>query len=82
MRTALWLTAPALVLVGGLAACTTGPSVVDATPPAVSYRVTGNDMHEAGIKAERYCNQYGRRAELDTVNRTDVSGGVAVYRCY
>lgn len=80
MRTALWLAAPA-ILVGGLAACATGPSVVDSTPPAISYRVNGNDMQEAGIKADRYCHQYGRRAELDSVNRA-AADGVAVYRCY
>jgi hypothetical protein len=81
MHTALRLVAPAILL-GGLAACAPGPSVVDSTPPAISYHVNGNDVQDAGVKADRYCHQYGRRAELDSVNRADVGGSVAVYRCY
>jgi len=70
----------ALILVlGALAACT-GPSRVAATPPTVSYRVTGNDVAQAGVNAQQYCAQFGRTARFEGLQAT-ASGNVAVYSC-
>jgi hypothetical protein len=70
----------ALTLVlGALAACT-GPSQVAATPPTVSYRVTGNDVAQAGVNAQQYCARFGRTARFEGLQAT-ASGNVAVYSC-
>jgi hypothetical protein len=63
-----------------LAACASGPSEVSAAPPSVSYQVTGNDVGQAGVNAERYCNQYGRSAQFQGIQMTG-SGNAAVYTC-
>ena len=57
-----------------------GPSVVNATPPGVSYRVNNNNINEASMRADRYCAQYGQRARLAGVNRGSYES-VAVYEC-
>jgi len=62
-----------------LAACG-GPSEVAAAPPSVSYQVTGNDVGQAGVNAERYCQQYGRSAQFQGIQQGP-SGNVAVYSC-
>ena len=63
-----------------LAGCATEPSVVNATPPGVSYRVTGDNINEASMRADRYCAQYGQRARLAGMNRGSYES-VAVYEC-
>ena len=63
-----------------LAACASGPPEVAAAPPTVSYQVTGSDVGQAGVNAERYCNQYGRSAQYQGIQATG-SGNVAVYSC-
>jgi hypothetical protein len=68
-----------LFILGALAACT-GPSQVAATPPTVSYRVTGNDIAQAGVNAQQYCAQFGRTARFEGVQAT-ASGNLAVYSC-
>lgn len=76
MRIAIALLAiPAL-----LAGCASGPSEVAAAPPTVSYQVTGNDVGQAGVNAERYCNQFGRSAQFQGIQTTG-TGNVAVYTC-
>jgi hypothetical protein len=75
MRSTLSLTILALVLTG----CTYPPEV-SSSPPAVSYRVTGNDLGQAGANAERYCRQYGSSARFQGIETT-ASGNVAVYTC-
>jgi uncharacterized protein YceK len=72
----LVLVLAAASLLGGCA----GPSVVNATPPGVSYRVNNNNINEASMRADRYCAQYGQRARLAGVNRGSYES-VAVYEC-
>ncbi len=75
MRTLIPLFAGLALLV----ACS-GPPQAAATPPTVSYQVTGNDVGQAGVQAERYCQQYGRSAQFQGIQMT-ASGNVAVYSC-
>jgi hypothetical protein len=42
--------------------------------------VTGNDVGQAGVNAERYCNQFGRSAQFQGIQATG-TGNVAVYSC-
>ncbi len=69
-----------LLAVPALLAGCGGPHEVAAAPPSVSYQVTGNDVGQAGVNAERYCNQYGRSAQFQGIQST-ASGNVAVYTC-
>jgi uncharacterized lipoprotein YajG len=71
---------PVLAAVFLLAACASEPRVVNATPPGVSYRFQGENVADATLRADRYCQQYGKRARLQAVNRT-VTDNVAVYEC-
>jgi hypothetical protein len=64
----------------GLGACAGEPRVVGAAPPGISYRFQGEDMTDANQRAERYCQQYGKHARLQTVNHTGTDN-VAVYEC-
>ena len=68
-----------MLVLGALAACT-GPSQVAATPPTVSYRVTGNDVAQSGVNAQQHCAQFGRNARFEGVQPT-ASGNIAVYSC-
>ncbi len=72
----------AISLLAGLAvlAACSGPPEASATPPTVSYQVTGNDVGQAGVSAERYCRQFGRSAQFQGI-QTTASGNVAVYSC-
>jgi hypothetical protein len=63
-----------------LAGCSSGPPEAAAAPPTVSYQVTGNDVGQAGVNAERYCNQFGRSAQFQGIQATG-TGNVAVYSC-
>jgi hypothetical protein len=76
MRIALSL----LAILALLAGCAGGPPEVAAAPPTVSYQVSGNDVGQAGVNAERYCNQYGRSAQFQGIQATN-TGNVAVYSC-
>jgi hypothetical protein len=71
---------PLLALLGLLAACNSSPPQVAAAPPSVSYQVTGDDVGQAGIKAEHYCEQFGRSAQFQGVQAT-ASGNLATYTC-
>jgi uncharacterized lipoprotein YajG len=63
-----------------LAACAGEPRVINATPPGVSYRFQGENVAEATSRADRYCQQYGKRARLQSVNQS-VTDNIAVYEC-
>lgn len=63
-----------------LASCASGPPQAAAAPPTVSYQVTGNDIGQAGVNAEHYCNQFGRSAQFQGIQATG-NGNVAVYSC-
>ena len=69
-----------LILPVLLAGCYSGPPQAAAAPPTVSYQVSGNDVGQAGVNAERYCNQFGRSAQFQGIQAT-TSGNVAVYSC-
>jgi uncharacterized lipoprotein YajG len=63
-----------------LTACASEPRVVSATPPGVSYHFLGENIAEATARADRYCQQYGKRARLQAVNRT-ATDNIAAYEC-
>lgn len=63
-----------------LAGCASEPKVVNSTPPGVSYRFSGEDVADANMRADRYCAQYGKRAQLQSVKR-GASDNIAVYQC-
>lgn len=68
-----------LVVAGSLVACTT-PRVVNSAPPGISYRFEGDNIAIANERADSYCQQYGKRARLQGVNRSG-SDKIAVYDC-
>jgi uncharacterized protein YceK len=63
-----------------LAGCSSEPRVASSTPPGVSYRFTGDDVAEANRRADRYCAQYGKRAQLQGVTR-GATDNIAAYQC-
>ncbi len=69
-----------LVAAGALAACSHHPNVVNAAPPGISYRFQGDNIADANQRADQYCQQYGKHARLQTVNRSG-SDNIAVYDC-
>jgi hypothetical protein len=78
MRATLSLLAAA----GLLAACTSPsePQAVAAAPPSVSYQVYGNDVAQANVQADSYCQQYGMYANLQGV-QPNGSQSIATYVC-
>lgn len=70
-----------LVATGLLAACADARhDTVSAPPPGVSYRLDGGNIAHANERADSYCQQYGKRAKLQTIDRSG-GGQVAVYAC-
>ncbi len=69
-----------LLAAGALAACSRQPNIVNAAPPGISYRFQGDNIADANQRADQYCQQYGKRARLQTVNRSG-SDNIAVYDC-
>jgi hypothetical protein len=63
----------------GLTACA-GPSEVASTPPGISYRIAGDNVADANLRADTYCQRYNRRAVLDGINQSG-SDRIAVYSC-
>jgi hypothetical protein len=68
------------VAAGSLVACSSTPRVVDSAPPGISYRFDGDNIADANQRADSYCQQYGKRARLQTVNHSG-SDKIAVYDC-
>jgi len=66
--------------VAALAGCSHEPQLVNPAPPGISYRVNGSDLADTNERAAQYCGQYGKHAELKSI---DQSGGakIAVYDC-
>ncbi len=56
------------------------PSCRSATPPTISYRVTGSDLSQANFSASQYCQRYGTGAQYQGLQQTP-SGNVALYDC-
>jgi hypothetical protein len=71
---------PVLAAAAAVAACT-GPEVVNSTPPGITLRVDRNNTAEANARADRYCQQYGKRARLANVQPTSAAESVAQYQC-
>jgi hypothetical protein len=71
---------PMLVVAAGIAACT-GPEVVNAAPPGITLRIDRSNTAEANARADRYCQQYGKRARLQNVQPTNSAESVAEYQC-
>jgi hypothetical protein len=70
-----------LLATSSLVACSsTPPRVVNSAPPGISYRFEGDNIANANQRADSYCQQYGKRARLQTVNRAG-SDNIAVYDC-
>jgi hypothetical protein len=63
-----------------LMGCAQEPRVANETPPGVSYRFSGDNVAEANVRADRYCAQYGKRAQLESVKRGSPDN-IAVYQC-
>jgi len=64
-----------------LAACAGQQAeAVDASPPTVSYNVTGNDTTSANAQAAEYCRPYGMVAELQGIQPSG-SRQLARYIC-
>lgn len=70
------------VLIAALSALggCSGTERVNATPPQVSYRISGSDVTQANLDASRYCQRYGTGAEYMGIEQTP-SGNVAMYSC-
>jgi hypothetical protein len=56
------------------------PPVSAATPPTVSYRVSGTDISQANVSAVQYCGRYGTAPQYQGLQATS-SGNVALYSC-
>lgn len=69
-----------LAVAGGLAACAQEPRITGVAPPGISYRFEGDNIADTNQRAARYCQQYGKQARLQTVNRSG-SDNIAVYEC-
>ncbi|HZB92953.1 MAG TPA: hypothetical protein VE397_16010 [Stellaceae bacterium] len=70
-----------LAATGLLAACAgMHHATVSAPPPGISYRVEGDDIGPANQRAESYCQQYGKHAKLQTIDRSG-DAKLAVYAC-
>jgi uncharacterized lipoprotein YajG len=74
-RAALFLAAAC-----GLAACSAQPRLISQAPPGVSYRFEGDNIADANVRAEQYCQQYDKHARLQTVNNSG-DDKIAVYDC-
>ncbi|HEX3498816.1 MAG TPA: hypothetical protein VHT04_05785 [Stellaceae bacterium] len=79
MRATLSLLA-ALGLLAGCATQPPPPQAVAAAPPSVSYQVYGNDVAQANVQADGYCQQYGMYANLQSVQPNGPQS-VATYVC-
>lgn len=72
-----------LILAGlaGLAGCTYAErNQISANPPTVSYRVQGNDISQANVSAQQYCQRYNLGAQYQGLQATP-TGNVALYSC-
>ena len=70
-----------VMLAGGLAACSHNPRIVNPAPPGISYRYQGDDVASANERAGQYCQQYGKRSQLQKVEHSG-SDNIAVYECH
>lgn len=69
-----------IVLASLLAACETGPRVVEQSNPSITYRYDGNDVTQARQQADRYCGDFGRQAQLVDTSRRG-GANLATFEC-
>jgi hypothetical protein len=75
------VTLTVVIAVGSLVGCAyQQPREVNATPPTVSYQVSGNDISQANAQADRYCAQYGMFSNLQSL-QPNGSQSLATYSC-
>ena len=71
----------ALLLLAGLAACTTSaPRIVGAPPPGIAFRIDNGSTAETDQRADQYCQQFGKHATLQSINRGGAAP-IAEYAC-
>jgi hypothetical protein len=70
----------ALVAACATVAACTGSREVSSPAPTVSYKVSGNNVSRANVKAQNYCARYGHSALFQGL-QPGPSGKVAVYTC-
>jgi hypothetical protein len=81
MEASLWVRVLLpLAAVAALAACRDA-EVVNAAPPGITLRVDRDNTAEANARADRYCQQYGKRARLQTIRPSTGSDSIAQYEC-
>jgi hypothetical protein len=68
-----------LAVASTLFACS-APRVVNSGPPGISYRFEGDNIASANERADSYCQQYGKRARLQGINKAG-KDNIAVYDC-
>ena len=74
---ACWLLA--FGVAASVVGCEREPKIVNPPPPGISYRFK-DDIADARERAEQYCQQYGKRAHLQSINQSG-SDHIAVYDC-
>jgi hypothetical protein len=70
-----------LLMAGSLAACGSHTRVVSADANTVQIRYSGSRMEDANERAQRFCNQYGRVAQLRQTLPDSGSDHLALYDC-
>ena len=64
-----------------LSACSMGQErPVSQAPPGISYRVQDGDLAQTNLRADQYCEQYGKRARLQGV-KGNAPDSIANYEC-
>jgi hypothetical protein len=71
---------PCLALLVALAACPE-PAIVDPAPPGITLRIDRGNTSDANQRADRYCQSYGKRAHLGSIQPGAGSESIATYAC-
>ena len=69
-----------VLLLAGLAACAGRPQIVGAPPPGIAYRLDDGSSDAFDQRAEQYCQQYGKHARLQSIDRSG-DAPLAEYSC-
>jgi len=71
---------PCLALLVALAACP-APATIDPAPPGITLRIDRGTTSDANQRADRYCQNYGKRAHLASVHPGAGGESIATYAC-
>jgi hypothetical protein len=71
----------ALLAVGVLAGCSSGPKIVTGTQTSVVVQYDGKDLTPAMQRAGTYCGALGKQAALQGVSAQDNGTSVATFSC-